>query len=89
MNDLPPEVVSQIADFFKRLVNFETGASHACPACGREVTSARLYPHIEPESNSLYVDPCGCRLGIWKAAPEWIIDVEIIPLDFDEEPTYR
>lgn len=81
MPDIPPEVAQTIRDYLNRLVDFETGTSHACPTCGQDVDSAELHQHVERDSYSLYVFPCGCRLGTWGGAPKWIPDVEIIPFD--------
>jgi len=62
---------------------FSSGASHACPQCGQEVTAATLYSKIEPDIFSFYVRPCGHRLGLWSKAPDWIADVQVI--DPEEE----
>lgn len=72
------ERASQTAQYIEKLNAFSSGESHACPHCGQEVTSARLYSKTEPDMFSLYVLPCGDRLGLWSAAPAWITDVEII-----------
>jgi len=70
-----------IARYIIKLVAFARGETRNCPACGTLVTSAILYAHIEPGSFSLYVEPCGCRLGTWAKAPDWITDVTIVPVE--------
>lgn len=70
-----------ISDYIKKIAAFSSGESRVCPMCGEPVTGATLYAKIEPEVFSLYVRPCDCRLGLWGKAPDWITDVQIIPLE--------
>lgn len=81
------ERVAYIAAYLNKINDFASGKTHACRECGAEVTSAIIYEKSEPELFSLYVEPCNHRLGLWSKVPEWITDVEVVPLDmeFDED----
>ena len=81
-----PEVEKAARTYIERLNAFGSGQSHACPLCGEEVMSVSLYAKTEPAMFSLYVYPCRHRLGLWSKAPEWIKDVQIIPLkDYEDD----
>ncbi len=84
-NQLTPDEEQAIAEYVRKLNAFSTGESHACPNCGQEVASAILYEKWEPEMFSLYVNPCGHRLGLWGKAPDWITNVTVIPVQDDSE----
>lgn len=78
-----PEEIAEdkrLTEFIGKLNAFASGTSRVCPTCGAEVTGARLYAKSEPDIFSLYTLPCNCRHGLWEKAPEWITDVEIVPL---------
>lgn len=78
------EIQRGISEYTDRLAAFTSGKDQRCPSCGTPVTNAVLYAKMLPEMFSLYVKPCGCRLGLWTKAPDWITNVEIID-PYDEE----
>lgn len=85
--ELTPEekaLEAQIAEHVRKSNAFSKGESHTCPQCGAEVESATLYEKMEPDMFSLYVHPCNCRLGLWSAAPKWITNVKIVPLEMPD-----
>lgn len=80
----PEEITAfnaEIAAVIGKTNDFANGVSKACPECGAEVTSATIYEKIEPDTFSLYVNPCGHRLGLWSKVPTWITDVTRVPVE--------
>lgn len=69
-----------VAAIIRKLNGFASGETHACPTCGAEVTSARIYEKSEPETFSLYVLPCNHRQGLWSKVPAWITEIEVVPV---------
>jgi hypothetical protein len=88
MGDLTPEENNSVKEYIRKLAAFSSGESKTCPMCGESVTGATLYEKWEPELFSLYVRPCNHRLGLWGKAPDWIADVEIVPVDNDASEDY-
>lgn len=79
----PEEIAEQdraVAEVISKLNEFASGKSHACPTCGEMVTGATVYEKYEPETFSLYVQPCGCRQGLWSKVPTWITNVTVVPV---------
>lgn len=82
------EIPSIVTDFIKRLNAFASGEDKRCPYCNGDIASITLYEKIEPEVMSLYVHPCGCRLGLWGGAPKWAkedgLPIETVPSMYNE-----
>ena len=78
-----------LAEALGKLAAFSSGTSEQCPSCGEVIAGVTLYEKIEPELFSLYVEPCGHRLGMWSGAPEWVkeagLPITIIPLQNDAD----
>lgn len=77
-DELPPEAI----EFIGRCNAFGDGRCKQCPICDIPVAGVTLYEKSEPDMYSLYIEPCGHRLGLWPKAPDWIeadgLPVEII-----------
>lgn len=57
---------------------FADGTRRTCPLCDTPVTRVVLYGKSEPQTYSLYVQPCGHRLGLWPKAPGWAADAGMV-----------
>lgn len=86
MSDLTPEDMAKVNDYMRRFNDFGTGKRKECPYCDTPVEAVTLYEKTEPETASLYVMPCGCRLGLWSGAPDWVkadgLPITIVPSDY-------
>lgn len=56
--DLTPGQESEIAEFIVRLSDFSARKTEDCPHCKITIQ------YLEKIGNSVYADPCGCR--IWQ-----------------------
>lgn len=72
-----PEKRQDTDDLIRRFNQFGSGELRNCPYCDTPIQAIKLYEKIEPEVFSLYVRPCGCRLGLWRGAPQWAKDANI------------
>jgi hypothetical protein len=77
-------IMAGIVAYLDRLAAFTSGADQRCPQCSAAIETITLYKKIEPDMYSLYVKPCGHRLGLWRNAPNWAHVrgiVHVIPFD--------
>lgn len=84
MAQVDPEIEAAVREWLQKTNAFASGESRVCPTCGAAIDSITLYEKIEPETYSLYTQPCNHRHGLWRSAPNWAIDagiVHIIPMD--------
>lgn len=70
----------EVAAIISKLNAFADGSDRHCPTCGAEVTGATVYEKYEPDTFSLYVQPCNHRQGLWSKVPAWITDVKVVPV---------
>jgi hypothetical protein len=72
-----------VSEYINRMTQFSSGESRNCPTCNAPVEGVKIYEKIDPETFSLYVQPCNCRLGLWSAVPAWIrennLPIEVVP----------
>ena len=59
---------------------FASGERRFCPLCDAPVSGIRLYDKSDLQTYSLYVDPCGHRLGLWPKAPDWATQAGIVQI---------
>jgi hypothetical protein len=84
-----PSKLLDIEAYMKRINGFGSGDYQNCPCCEQPLNNIHA---IEcTMSFVLYSRPCGCRLGHWDKAPQWLYDnnkvYETSVFDDEQEPT--
>lgn len=74
------ETEAQIAAFIEALASFGAGKSRTCPTCGVAIEHIMMYGKSEPDTYSLYIQPCNHRIGLWQDAPQWAKDAGIVTI---------
>lgn len=86
MTQVDPEIEAAVVEWVRKANAFASGESRVCPTCGATIEGIDLYEKIEPETFSLYTQPCNHRHGLWGKAPDWATEagiVHVIPLDMN------